>query len=333
MAIKSGKSGQITPRDIELMRALAFCPLLNARQIMKLDLPGPEYTNYAHLISMERENKLSLAERGFSNYERCRKSLYRLAKKGFLSRYTTTNSGLTMWLLTQEGYRDVVHDRLWLESTHGIFLPYNDYKPDPSRVDHYTAVCDLFVGLQPALNRYYGPMPIWDWVSERRAFASYSIGKNEYRYMPDAEVILGDEDIVYVIERQTRNARKTEADIRLKIEQHHNRLTGGSRSLPEDQFQILFACDERRDVDYAMKAARSLGLGHLVVADEPWIIVQYIRESASIHSKYMEQVSAPTPDREPVGSSGIRAEDQTTKSSQTGDLDDFDLDQFEEVPF
>lgn len=338
MATKTGRPGTLTPRDIELMRALAFCPLLNARQIMKLDLPGPEYTNLSHLMEQERQNKLRLATRGFSSYERCRKSLYRLAKKGFLARYANSASELTMWSLTPEGHKDVVHNRLWLEKTYNIDLPYNDYRPDPTRVRHHEAVGDLFVALQPRLTDLYGELPSWDWMSERRAFETYRVGGEPRRYMPDAELVLGEEDFVFVIERQTRYARKAEADIKHKIERHHERLTGNRRRT-EDDFQIIFSCDEQRDIDYALRTAEALGLARIVVADFPEVIAQHIREVASDRSRapgkhktyttgqFAEQTNGP------AHLNGHPTTDwQTHGGNDNGHLD-IDPDQFEEVPF
>lgn len=309
----------VTERDLELMRALAFCPLLDARQIMKLDLPGAEYTNLSHLMEEEKHDKLRLAQRGFSNYERCRQNLYRLAKKGFLQRYAYSPTQLTMWRLSPEGHKSVVHEQLWLEKTHDIELPYNDYQPDPTRAHHQKAVCDLFVAIQPRLTALYGPLPAWDWMNERRAFASYSVGHDKRRYMPDAEIALGDEDFVFVLEHQTRFARKTDKEIQQKIERHHDRLTGSRRLLREDQFQVLFSCDEQRDIDYAHQAGLALGVD--VVAAYPQVIAQHIREMASAHSKRTASPNHPT--------QAFTA----TKPQPREDGLDLDLETVTEIPF
>lgn len=316
----------ITERDLELLRTLAFCPLLDARQIMKLDLPGPEYTNLSHLMEEERHNKLRLADRGFANYERCRQNLYRLVKKGFLQRYTYSPTQLTMWGLSPEGHPNIVHDRLWLEKTHDLELPHNGYQPDPSRALHHKAVCDIFVAIQPRLTALYGPLPAWEWMSERRAFDPYFVGTDRRRYMPDAEIVLGDEDIVFVLEHQTRFARKTDAEIHKKIERHHERLTG-NRGLGEDEFQVLFSCDEPRDMDYAHQAGRDLGVD--VVAGYPQVIVQHIREVASAHSK---RTALPNHSYEAATETSRTAASTHPPQSPQTDLD-LDLENLTEIPF
>lgn len=326
MAIKTGREGMITERDLELMRALAFCPLLDARQIMRLDLPAPEYTNLQHLIQEAREHRASLPQRGFDSYERCRQTLYRLAGKGFLIKHKPSPSALTMWRLSPEGHRSVVHDRLWLENRYDIKLPYNNYEPDPTRLRHYKAVCEIFVSIQPLLTNLFGPLPAWEWMAERQAFESFSVGGKHRTYMPDAELILGDEDIVFVIEHQTRDAKKTDAEIRAKIENHHDRLTH-DRELLKDQYQILFSCDEWRDINYAEQAGLTLGAS--VFAGHPNEVIQHIYE----RSHKLNDASPKKADFTETPHRQTYPQTPTEPVPAHQGIDDFDLESFQEAPF
>lgn len=321
MTLKTGRAGILTTRDLELLRVLAFCPLLDARQIFRLRLPGadPKSSRGA------RSRGIAIPESGFVNEERVRQKLYRLKQKGFLTNHKAAPGHPTIWRLTREGHQSIVKNRLRLEEIHDVEVPYNDYEPDPSRAEHYAAVADIFVRVQPLLTDLFGPLPSWDWVSERRAFESYTQAGEFRRYMPDAEIVMA--GYLLVIERQTERARKAPAAIREKVADHKNRLTGGRRLGYED-FEILFACDLDRDARTAEEAGEELGVN--VIAGSPTEIVQHVYETAHTLAA---RASRAGPSDDPRGARREPASSHPDPRSPRTACGEFDLDQFEEAPF
>lgn len=165
MALKTGTTASITARDQEVLRALAFCPLLTAAQIIRLTLPAPSQIN----LKTPTKRNFAVPESGFANEHSARQRMYVLKKKGYVAPYKAGFDYPTMWRLTHVGHKNIVHDRLWLEKAYHIEMPFNAYEPDHSRAYHYHAVADIFVAIQPILTELYGPLPAWDWMSERRA--------------------------------------------------------------------------------------------------------------------------------------------------------------------
>jgi hypothetical protein len=276
VAIKTGATASITARDQELLRALAFCPLLTAEQVSRLALPAPSPIN----LKTPMKRNFCVPESGFANEHSARQRMYVLKKKGYVAPYKAGFDHPTMWRLTQAGHYSIVHDILWLEKTYGIDLPYNNYEPDHTRTYHYHSVTEVFVAIQPILTELYGPLPAWDWMSERRAFESFTAGGVPTSYMPDAEIVFGKEDLVMVLELQTRFAQTSSSEIVNKVEQHAERLSVRlSRGVKE--FQLLFACELPRDAGAASESGRRLGVN--VVADSPAVIVQHIRETGHIY--------------------------------------------------
>lgn len=321
MTLKTGRAGILTARDLELLRALAFCPLLDARQIFRLKLPGadPESSRGA------RSRGIVVPESGFVNEERVRQTLYRLRRKGFLTNHKAAPGRPTVWRLTREGHQSIIKNRLRLEEIHDIEVPYNDYEPDPVRAEHYAAVADIFVRVQPLLTDLFGPLPSWDWVSERRAFESYTQAGEFRRYMPDAEILMA--GYLLIIERQTERARKAPAAIREKVADHANRLTGGRRLHPED-FGILFACDLDRDARAAEEAGEELGVN--VIVGSPTEIVQHVYETAHTLATRASQTG---PSDDPREAHPQAARSNSGERVPRTTYGEFDLDQFDEAPF
>ena len=294
--IKTGRAGMITARDLELMRALAFCPLLTADQVFRLDLPGPDRST-VRAAETRAEHRVDVPPRGYTKKERARKQLYRLENKGYLTKHKSGPGYPTMWRLSYEGYKSIVTRQLRLEDVYGIKLPYNDYEPDPTRAHHYTTLSDIFVAVQPLLTDLFGELPNWDWWSERRAFHSYDRGSHGGgRYMPDAEIHI--DGIPLIIERQTKDARKTAEDIHKKVVDHttyHTRSQHGRPALRKDQFHILFACDLPRDAEAARQAGEAQGVQ--LFADSPHLAIQYIYELAHQRAalRSPNQIANPTP--------------------------------------
>lgn len=330
--IKPGRAAMLTDRDLELLRALAFCPLLTAEQVFRLDLPGPDRSS-VRTAETRAEHRVDVPPRGFINKERARQQLYRLERKGYLTKHKAGPSHPTMWRLSHEGYKSIVGRQLRLEEVYGIHLPYNDYEPDPTRARHYNTLAEIFVAVQPLLTDLFGELPNWDWWSERRAFHSIERGsQGNLRYMPDAELHI--DGIPLIIERQTKDARKTREDIHKKVVDHtnyHTRSQQGRPALRKDQFHILFACDLPRDAEAARQAGDAQGVQ--LFADTPNVAIQYIYElahqraarNASIHetpNQELHQNSEPTPLPSPVNDHR-RGEDNL----------DLDLDHLEEAAF
>ena len=97
--------------------------------------------------------------------------------------------------------------------------------------------------------------------------------------MPDAELHI--DGIPLIIERQTKDARKTAEDIHKKVIEHatyHTRSQPGRPALRKDQFHILFACDLPRDAEAARQAGEAQGVQ--LFADAPNLAIQYIYELA-----------------------------------------------------
>ncbi len=296
-AIKSGRAAMITERDLELMRALAFCPLLTVDQVFRLDLPGPDRSS-VRTAETRAEHRVDVPTRGFINKERARQQLYRLERKGYLTKHKPGPSHPMMWRLSYEGYKSIVDRQLHIEDMHGIKLPYNDYEPDPSRAHHSNTLLDIFVAVQPLLTDLFGKLPNWDWWSERRAFHAVNRGsQGSFKYMPDAELHI--DGIPIIIERQTKNAQKTPEDIYKKVVDHttyHTRSQVHSRpALRKDQFHILFSCDLPRDAEAARQAGEEQGVQ--LFADSPNVAIQYIYELAHQRAEYrgLHKNTEPTP--------------------------------------
>lgn len=318
--IASGRAGMITERDLELLRALAFCPLLSVEQVFRLDLPRPGAVS----LKSARKRDLDLPSRGFTTRERARQRLYQLASKGYVKPYKALPEIPTLWSLTAEGHRNVVRTRLALPHYCGLELEYTDYEPDPVRVNHNLEVTEIFVKIQPLLTRLHGPLPAWDWREERRAFASWNVGGRlgqTHTYKPDAEIEFG--DLLLILERQTASPHKTAEEIHEKIESHAQYL--GYTNIPTENARTIFACDNDRDAFAAEQAGDKYGI--TVHAGTPQQMVSRIYEAA--HQQHNSNgVAALT-----QGKDQFEPPPSRPASERTSDPDSADLERFTEVPF
>lgn len=126
----------------------------------------------------------------------------------------------------------------------------------PGKLDHLLDTNDLYVAVAGELDDVLGPHPAWEWREERLASENYkrSWESKTRRHQPDAEVDFRGR--LFFVERQTRRAKETYEAIAEKVEAHARRADFvGARA----SAKIVFACDEKRDVGYALEAARAGG--------------------------------------------------------------------------
>jgi hypothetical protein len=258
MALATGKSGTIGPRDEEVFKDLFLCEHLFTPQLERMHFPGSS---------------------------KVRDRLSRLRKKGYLDNLHFAGMPAT-WRLTKEAH--VRHARVLGIADHAFSGDETSYE----RIRHHLDVTEIYVKLREKhpdrrrgtrkflpdeeknLDDILDPYPQWEWISERRASHDWTRGNDPMRYRPDAEVRFG--GMLFIIERQTGRARKGPGEIYSKVENH--KLYARHVIRDSMEVEILFACDKITDIESAERASEELGIYTFAGTAEE--VVHHIKKAA-----------------------------------------------------
>lgn len=234
----------LTERDESILTDLYFCRILSTQQI---------------------------AYRYFNTEATAKRKLHRLKDEKGVVIPRTAKKGLTVWMLNKKAFeREIEILRREGES-------YREW-PKHRAIPHLVDTNDIYMEIAEEMSRFLGEPPEgWDWRNEAQAWTRYNHGGESGRvHQPDAEVHFADS--IYFLERQTRRARKTAEQIEEKLEGHRRYIRRLRSQGNDSEIEILFACDEERDMDYALQAAEKLGLG--MTAGETEQIAEHLIEKA-----------------------------------------------------
>lgn len=241
MALLTGRAGKITERDHEIFTDLFFCGAMSEPQI---------------------------ARAYFTSSSRAHVRLYSLKKKRYLGN-ERVGSAPMLWYLTPEAR----------ERQAGILdADPSDFEaaisPAPNRVHHLIETVELYIALRHKLDEILGPFPAWSWRSEKAAHDDYISAGEERHHRPDAQLEFP--GALFFIERQTKKARSGPVVLDEKVGNYRRYIENVIHRASEAE--VLFACDERRDVDSARRAGERYGVS--VIAGTPTVIVDYILDIA-----------------------------------------------------
>lgn len=161
------------------------------------------------------------------------------------------NPNIRVWMLSGQRFRDL---RWQLGRTED---PRPQW-PNSNRVLHAIDTSEFYVQLASELDAVRGGRyPRWEWRGEKAAYQEYKMGAlssaRPHTHRPDAEVEFAGR--LFIIERQSKRARKPYQEIERKTENHdeHIRYHGLAESAA-----ILWVCDTARDVDYGRRAGEKV---------------------------------------------------------------------------
>jgi len=249
VAILTGRKGAITERDQRILEAVFVCRYLSTRQLARLF---------------------------FTSTSRARTRLPELEKKGYLQKRsvylvapTRDHPGVreTVWHLTKAGFESVAE-------TLGSEEGYTPKQLLPEKARHYVRTAEVYVAARPGLDRELGPHPAWQWRHEKRAADAYEYADAPYVHQPDAHVLFRDH--VFIVERQTAEARLGPKGVYKKLEDH-GRYAKVVLKKPEET-QVLFACDNVAVAQAAERAGREHGV--YTVAGSVGRIAHHLYQSA-----------------------------------------------------
>lgn len=248
MALKTGRAGTITPRDVKVLEDLYFCRFLSTRQIAALRFPS---------------------------FESARVRLYALMRKGWVVNQLH-EPNLVLWRLSREGFE---RQRASLDHEKEPTTP--DFFSGP-KVRHYLEANDVYCELAPRVEGVLGSYPAWQWRNEGRAFRRYELGGRRFAHQPDAEILLPNG--LFFLERQSSRARYGSKTIRDKVETYKTYIERVLR--PEGvHVEVLFACDLEREKRAAVEAGDEYGIE--VVASSVRGIAKHL-ESAARKSRSLD---------------------------------------------
>ena len=247
MSLASGKKGTITHRDNELFDYLFFCNVLTEAQI---------------------------ADALFDSRSCAHKRLYKLKEKGYLENDRFHPAPMHWYLSKAARARQAGYLGLTGVASEG-------QEVGPGRMEHYLDTNDLFVRIKQPLDEILGPYyPEWEWLSERRAYESFTYGSAEYRHQPDAQVRFSNR--IFIVERQTDRARMGTTRLSRRIEDHRVYINY-FKQMP-DSIDVVFACDKPADAAAAERIGNDIGVH--VVADTVGEIAAYIIAQAEEEARY-----------------------------------------------
>jgi hypothetical protein len=153
----------------------------------------------------------------------------------------------------------------------------------PQNTRHHLAVTDLYARVFSHLWRVGGAglAGRFVWTCERRSYReSYGPGRSKVCVRPDATIGTGED--LFFVERETRYRKSSPEIFRRRVTNYAEYL----RAAPAEERHatLLFACDERRDVEAALRAHQELSDGHgpvYVVAGTPHEIVRFLIEEVA----------------------------------------------------
>lgn len=221
---------------------------------------------FTRLLSTEQ-----IARRYFNTKATAKSKLHKLKREKGVVIPRTTQKGLTVWMLNKSAFEREAQ----ILGREGE--PYRKW-PKPRAIPHLVDTNDLYLEIVDDLNEMLGELPEgWDWRNEAQAWRRYDHGgKHGWVHQPDAEIHFAGH--IFFIERQTERARKTYDKIEEKLEGYSRYIKRLRNRGIEGEIEILFACDEERDMDYALEAAEKYGLG--MTAGDTKQIADHLREQA-----------------------------------------------------
>lgn len=254
MAIKTGRTGTITPRDGQILQALFFCRYLTTYQIALMF---------------------------FNNVATARRRLWQLKNKGYIvSRFTTTRVPTpetagkqeSVWHLTKEAFEMYAHS-LDLEAGPGAYK-YAPKQLDEKGTRHHVRTNEVYVVARADLEENVGDYPDWVWMHEKKAHDDYQYQGRDHVHQPDAHVRFFGH--TFIIERQTKESKVKPKDIDDKVSGHA--LWAQKRTDHPDKVEVVFACDEERVAEVALAAGKRYGI--YVVAGSVEAAADYLYQSA-----------------------------------------------------
>ncbi len=269
MTILTARRGSASERDHDVMRDLFFCGALTIEQIAELHFARTCTTR----VRTQAKNRL-----------------YELKGRGYLDNevvYADRGAVMNFFYLTRQAHERKARD-LWTD------LPYRGAPGlAASKAPHFRDTNQLYVLLREELDALLGGPPAdggppgWIWSDERASQVAYVAGNREEVHRPDARLTFAGHH--FVIERQTKRARATRAEIWGKVEKHKAAMSLPGAPDPSE-VELLFACDEPRDADSARRAAGQHGVA--VYADTPEKVVSHVVGAAMDVRAHLEEQDA-----------------------------------------
>lgn len=208
-----------------------------------------------------------IAAKHFNSKGSATRRMNDLKKMGMVAHWNPWK-GLVLWTLTRRAF---VREVEALRREDEVHKPF----PKPRIIRHFIDTNDVFIELSQKLDRILGEHPAWEWKDEARMKdRGGTTGKKHDEKLPDAEItFFGDR---YFLERQTERKRATRQEIDDKVTGHRRYLQRLGEST--GAIELLFACDEDRDMDYALEAAQEQQVA--MTAGTPQQIVEHLTEKA-----------------------------------------------------
>ncbi len=247
MALMSGKSGTLTPRDQDILETIFLCRYLSTKEIATLF---------------------------FTSFSRARARLPELAKKGYIKGRTMyvrdptwedRAARETVWHLEKAGFTSV-------SESLGFEEAYVSKPLLPKQARHYVRAAEVYVAARDGLDDELGSYPQWEWHHEKRAFYAGEYEDELYEHNPDAHILFRDH--VYIIERQTAESKVGPKAIYEKVRGHKLYAEVRLRKPAE----VLFACDDPNVAHQAERAGEQYGIR--VVGGDVQAIADYLYSSA-----------------------------------------------------
>lgn len=231
----------LTDRDEKVLTDLYFCRILSTEQI---------------------------AAKYFNHYNTAKSRLAVVKDMDMITRRNPWQ-GTTIWMLTRRAF-DREIEALGCEGER-----YRDW-PKQMAIGHFLDTNDVFIDISEEMDEVLGEHPAWEWKNEPRAREAFKDAEGKGVHRPDAEIAFADNR--YFLERQTSRARKTAKDLDKKLETYRRYIRRQRREGFEGEMEVLYACDEERDMKHAKNAADHHGVQ--MTAGKPGLIAEHLVSNA-----------------------------------------------------
>lgn len=231
-----------------------------AEESTRIVLSGRDERIMTTLYGLTVASTEHLAEAHFPSVESARKRMGKLKRAGyvdhFLFRPREDAPAIGLWVLKPRLYRREAKNAGRAAET---------YPKMPKRMNHHLRTNDIYAAIYKPLVEAFDDGLIegsnWLWKNEAHSWCGYDFSGRSRVHQLDAEVHFPDGK-VFFIERQTRDAREPESAFYEKVERYskYTQYMGFEKG----QATLVFACDEKRDQNYAGNACREYGVRALV---------------------------------------------------------------------
>ena len=232
----------LTDRDEKVLTDLYFCRILSTEQI---------------------------TAKYFNNYNTAKRRMGEVRNELEMVRRRNPWAGTTIWTLTRRAF-DREIEALGREGER-----YREW-PKQMAIQHFLDTNDVFIDISDEMDEVLGEYPAWEWKDEPHAREAFKDGEGKGIHRPDAEIIFGGNR--YFLERQTNRARKTAKDLEKKLDTYRRYIRRQRRDGVEGELEVLYACDEERDMKYAKDAANDHGVQ--MTAGKPGLIAEHLVSNA-----------------------------------------------------